>query len=154
MKFLYYLIEIPLIAAAVWLVVNAHADGEVFNFELWPMQYEIQVNMKLALCAFILFGFIWAKINSWFAYSPLRCALRSQKKANKVLNKEQVKLNETVNGLQKNIVGLQEKAKEQEEKAKLQALELARQNPKPTMKQKFSALIAKIKTAFSRNKET
>lgn len=153
MKFLYYLIEIPLIFAAVWLVANAYTESEIFTFELWPLQSEIQVNEKLALCFFMLFGFIWAKINSWFAYSPLRRALRSQKKANRVLNKEQEKLNETVTGLQKNIVGLQEKAKEQAEKAKAQALEFARNNPKPEIKQKFSAMWAKIKNAFRRKKE-
>ena len=146
MKFLYYLIEIPLIAAAVWLIVNVNTDGGVLNFELWPLQSEIQINAKLALCTFILFGFIWAKINSWFAYSPLRCALRSQKKANKVLNKEQEKLNETVNGLQKNIAGLQEKAKQQ-------ALEFALQNPKPTLKQRFLAKLSRIVSIFSRKKE-
>ena len=146
MKFLYYLIEIPLIAAAVWLIINVNTDGGVLNFELWPLQSEIQINAKLALCAFILFGFIWAKINSWFAYSPLRCALRSQMKANKVLNKEQEKLNETVNGLQKNIAGLQEKAKQQ-------ALEFALQNPKPTLKQRFLAKLSRIVSIFSRKKE-
>lgn len=137
MKFLYYLIEIPLIAIAVWLVVNTRVDGDAFNFELWPLQTEIQVNTKLALCALIFFGFIWAKINSWFAYAPIRRALRSQKKANRALNKEQEKLNETVTGLQKNIVGLQEKAKQQE-------LEYAKNNPKLTLKQKFSAFIRKL----------
>lgn len=153
MRFLYYLIELPLTAAAVWLVVNASVEGEAFNFELWPLETQIQVNTKLALCAFILFGFIWAKINSWFAYSPLRCALRSQMKANKVLNKEQEKLNETVSGLQKNIAGLEEKAKEQEAKAKQQALDFARQNPKPSLRQKFFLVWYKIKNAFSRKKE-
>ena len=145
MKFLYYLIEIPLTAAAVWLIVNAKAEGDAFTFELWPLETEVQINTKLTLCALILFGFIWAKINSWFAYAPIRSALRSQKKANKVLNKEQEKLNETVNGLQKNIVGLQEKAKQQE-------LEYAKNNPKPTLKQKFSAFWAKLFTGKKEDK--
>ena len=146
MKFLYYLLEIPLIVAAVWLVVNANPEGEVFNFELWPLESEVQINTKLTLCILLFFGFIWGKINSWFAYSPLRKALRSQKKANKVLNKEQEKLNETVSGLQKNIVGLQEKAKQQE-------LEYAKNNPKPTTKQKISDFGAKIKSFFIRKKD-
>jgi len=146
MKFLYYLLEIPLIVAAVWLVVNANTENEVFNFELWPLESEIQINTKLTLCLFLLFGFIWAKINSWFAYSPLRQALRSQKKANKALNKEQEKLNETVNGLQKNIVGLQEKAKQQE-------LEYAKNNSQPAPKQKISDFGNKIKSFFIRKKE-
>ena len=143
MKFLYYLIEIPLIAIAVWLVTNANADGDVFNFELWPLETVVSANTKLTLCFMILFGFIWAKINSWFAYSPIRKDLRSQKKANKALNKEQEKLNETVSGLQKNIVGLQEKAKQQE-------LEAAKNNAHADAKQGFSSFGAKL---FGRKKE-
>ena len=137
MKLLYYLIEIPLIAIAIWLVFNTHTESNSFNFELWPLENEIQVNTKLALCALVLFGYIWAKINSWFAYAPIRKALRKQKKANVVLNKEQEKLNATVSGLQKNIVGLQEKAKQQE-------AEYAKNNPKPTLRQRISAFWAKL----------
>ena len=59
------------------------------------------------------------------------------KKANVVLNKEQEKLNATVSGLQKNIVGLQEKAKQQE-------AEYAKNNPKPTLRQRISAFWAKL----------
>ncbi|MBR3502343.1 MAG: hypothetical protein IKO06_05510 [Alphaproteobacteria bacterium] len=143
MKFLYYLIEIPLTVAAVWLVANTSIEGDVFNFEVWPLESEIQINGRLALCLLILYGFIWAKINSWFAYAPIRKALRSQKKANIALNKEQEKLNETVSGLQKNIVGLQEKAKQQE-------AEYAKNNPKPSMKQRLSAFFAGL---FGRKKE-
>lgn len=146
MKFLYYLLEIPLIAAAVWIIVNAHAGEDAFTVELWPLESEIQINTKLTLCAIMLFGFIWAKINSWFAYSPLRKALRSQKKANKVLNKEQEKLNETVTGLQKNIVGLQEKAKMHE-------LIASRENANSQVKQKVSSLGSKISSLFKNKKE-
>lgn len=137
MKFLYYLIEIPIIVTAMWLITNARIDGEVFNFELWPLESEIQINTKLTLCALILFGFIWAKINSWFAYAPIRRALRTQKRENRVLNKEQEKLNEKVSGLQKNIVGLQEKAKQQEEQA-------AKNNQQGNEKPKSSSFFAKL----------
>lgn len=146
MKFLYYLIEIPFVIAAIWLVANAQVAENVFKFELWPMEYEVSINAKLALCALMLFGYIWAKINSWFAYSPLRKALRMQKKANKALNKEQEKLNETVNGLQKNIEGLQEQTK-------LQAIEIAKQNPKPTLKQKIAMIFIRIGSVFKKKKE-
>lgn len=143
MKFFYYLIEIPLVAIAIWLVTNAHAEGGIFNFELWPFETEVNVDAKLTLCFLILFGFIWAKINSWFAYSPIRKALRSQKKANKALNKEQEKLNETVSGLQKNIVGLQAKAKQQE-------LDAAKNNAKTNTKSIFSSFREKL---FGHKKE-
>ena len=145
MKLLYYLIEIPLTAIAVWLVFNTHTESNSFNFELWPLENEIQVNTKLALCALVLFGYIWAKINSWFAYAPIRRALREQKKANVVLNKEQEKLNATVSGLQKNIVGLQEKAK-------LQEAEYAKNNPKPTLRQRISAFWNKLFTGKKEEK--
>ena len=137
MKFLYYLIEIPLIVIAIWLIINANVENQVFSFELWPLDTVVQVNAKLTLCAFILFGFIWAKINSWFAYAPIRRALYAQKKANKVLNKEQEKLNKTVDGLQKDIVGLQEKAKQQEELA-------IKNNPKADKSHKFSSFFADL----------
>mgnify|MGYP007069856131 CR=1 FL=1 len=137
MKFLYYLIEIPFIVMAVWLITNAHVENQAFSFELWPLDTIVQVNAKLTLCALILFGFIWAKINSWFAYSPIRRALYAQVKANKVLNKEQEKLNKTVDGLQKDIVGLQEKAKHQEELT-------INNNPQTEKSQTFLSFFARL----------
>lgn len=111
MKLLHYIFELPMLAIAVWAIYSADS-AEGLTFSLWPKDSEVNMNAKLVLFLFLLFGYIWGKINSWFGYAPLRRDLRQQKKTNKALNKEQEKLNETVSGLKQNIQGLQEKAKE------------------------------------------
>lgn len=109
MKFLHYLIILPLLAAAAWIVYNADSSAEGISFLPWPQDC---VDTKLVLIVFLLYGYIIGRIGAWFSYSPIRSDLRRQKKANKVLNIEQAKLNETVTGLKQDIVGLQEKAKQ------------------------------------------
>ncbi len=116
MKLLRYMFEIPLIAIAVWGIYNAQAVETGIVLSLWPLDTDVHVNTKLLLFCFIVYGYMWSKINSWFNYAPTRQELRRQRKANKVLNKEQEKLNEAVNGLKQNIVGLQEQAKARAEK--------------------------------------
>ena len=109
MKFLHYLIVIPLLAVAAWAIYTADPEGEGIPCT-W---YQKPFDTKLVLVIFLLYGYILGRIGAWFGYSPLRRDLRRQKKANKVLNKEQVKLNETVSGLKQDIAGLQEKAQNQ-----------------------------------------
>jgi hypothetical protein len=111
MKLLYYIFELPMILFAVWVVSSVDA-AENMTFSLWINDSEISANPRFVLIVSFLFGYIWSKINSWFAYMPMRRDLRLQKKTNKALNKEQEKLNETVSGLKQNIQGLQEKTKE------------------------------------------
>ena len=111
MKLLHYLIEIPLILIALWGIYNAQVSGDKLVFSLWPFENEMQVNTKLLLFIFVLYGYLWGRINSWFGMAPMRKELKQQKKANKVLNKEQEKLNETVSGLKQNIAGLEQQAK-------------------------------------------
>lgn len=137
MLLLHYLIEIPLIFFTIWCVANTDISGSDLSFALWPFDSALQINVKLALCCFLFLGYVWAKINSWFNYSPLRCELKQQRKANKSLNKEQEKLNQTVSGLQKNIVGLQEKAKLQEAKYRADC-------PKKSLLQKISEWLEKV----------
>lgn len=108
MKILHYLIIIPLVAVAMWVIYNADASAEGIFFAPWPQDC---VDTKLVLTAFLVFGYLLGRIGAWFGYSPLRSDLRKEKKANKALNKEQVKLNETVSGLKLDIAGLQEKAR-------------------------------------------
>lgn len=103
MKFLHYLIVVPLLAAAVWAIYTADPEGEGIPC-LW---YQKPLDTKLVLIIFLAYGYIIGRIGAWFAYSPLRRDLRIQKKANKALNKEQAKLNETVSGLKQDIAGLQ-----------------------------------------------
>lgn len=108
MRILHYLIVIPLVAAAVWVIYNADSSAEGIFFAPWPQDC---VDTKLVLTAFLVFGYVVGRIGAWFGYSPLRRELRKEKKANRVLNKEQLKLNETVSGLKLDIAGLQEKAR-------------------------------------------
>lgn len=109
MKFLHYLIVIPLLAVAVWAIYTADPEGDGIPC-IW---YSKPFDTKLVLLIFLVYGYIIGRIGAWFGYSPLRRDLRRQKKANKVLNKEQAKLNETVSGLKQDIAGLQEKAQKE-----------------------------------------
>ena len=123
MKFLHYFITLPLIIFAVYAVYLAESSAEGVAFSLWPQDC---VNIKLVLTCFLAWGYLIGRITAWFEYSPLRSDLRRQKKANKALNKEQVKLNETVSGLKVDIAGLQEKAKQS---ASLNAPKESEKNP-------------------------
>lgn len=109
MKFLHYLIVIPLLAVAVWAIYTADPEGDGIPC-IW---YSKPFDTKLVLIIFLVYGYIIGRIGAWFGYSPLRRDLRRQKKANKALNKEQAKLNETVSGLKQDIAGLQEKAQKE-----------------------------------------
>ena len=109
MKFLHYLIVIPLLAVAVLAIYTADPEGDGIPC----MWYSKPFATKLVLLIFLVYGYIIGRIGAWFGYSPLRRDLRRQRKANKVLNKEQAKLNETVSGLKQDIAGLQEKAQKE-----------------------------------------
>ncbi len=111
MKFLHYLIILPFVAAAVWTVCCATSSEHGISLPLWPDYY---VNPRLALACFAIFGYFLGRIGAWFGYSSVRRDLRQQRKANRVLNKEQARLTETVSGLKQDIVGLQEKAKKEQ----------------------------------------
>lgn len=108
MRFLHYLVIIPLLAAAIWGVYMAESSADGIVFVMWS---EAPAKTKVVLGCCILFGYIIGRINAWFDYAPLRRKLRQQIKANKNLNKEQVKLSQTVTTLKQDIIGLQEKAK-------------------------------------------
>ncbi len=137
MKFLYYLISLPLLILALWAVYGIEASEGV-TFILWP---ENTLNIKLILCAFLLYGFICGRLASWFAYAPMRRDLRLQKKANKALSKEHNKLNETVNGLQQNLDGLKEQVKKQE-------------MPVSPVSQETRSWLSQVKDKFSIPKES
>ena len=109
MKFLHYLIIIPMLAIAAYAIYGADPEGDGIPCE-W---YSKPFDTKLVLIVFLVYGYLMGRIGAWFGYSPLRRDLRRQKKANKVLNKEQAKLNETVSGLKQDIAGLQEKAQKE-----------------------------------------
>lgn len=110
MKFLHYLIALPLLAAAAWAVYGAEASAEGISFLPWS---EYCLNTNVVLTVFLLYGYTFGRINSWFMYAPLRRELRKQKKSNKTLNLEHEKLNKTVSNLKQDIVDLQEKARKE-----------------------------------------
>lgn len=114
---------IRLIVLAVVLFF-AFINNDFAMFSLWPFDIEITVSLSVAIVVFVFFGFFWGKFDSWFAYSPLRTALRHQKKENKKLNKEQQKLTKEMEGLQDDITSLKEK-------------EAAM--PKPSLKQRIAS---------------
>lgn len=106
MKLAYYIIVIPIIALLIWLLYGVDTSVEGISFAPYPQDC---FKPQIVLIVFIAVGYILGKLNSWFNYLPLRRDLRQQKKANKALNLEQTKLNNTVNDLKQNIAGLQEK---------------------------------------------
>lgn len=102
------LIELPII---IVVLIFAFVNNDFVTFSLWPFLVEITVSQSVVIVFLILFGFILGKLDSYISYSPLRKALRQQKKANKILNKEQQRLNEKVSDLEGNIVSLKEENK-------------------------------------------
>lgn len=108
MKFLHYLIVIPLIAVAVWAIIGVEAGGIHF-----PYGPEEGFKAQYVLAVFLLLGYLLGRIGAWFGYSPLRRDLRMQRRTNRALNKEQAKLNETVTGLKRDIIGMQAKAQQE-----------------------------------------
>ena len=106
MAFIKALIRLIVFATVLYF---AFINNDLAMFSLWPFDIEVTVSLSVAIVFFVLFGFIWGKFDSWFAYSPLRTALRRQKKENKKLNKEQEKLTKEVEGLQGDISELKER---------------------------------------------
>ena len=111
MKFLHYILALPFIIFAAWVIYSADsADG--VSFMLWPQEQSVNKwNVQLVLLVVLLYGYIGGRIGAWFAQAPIRSELKKQLKANKVLSKEQNELNKTVNGLKQNVSALQEQAK-------------------------------------------
>ena len=118
MKLLHYLIILPLAALAIWAVLSAEVCAESKGI-CFPVKLKDADGFKVqsVLAVFLLFGYILGRIGAWFGYSPLRRDLRRQRKANRALNKEHLRLNETVTGLKHDIIGIQEKAKKEIEEA-------------------------------------
>ena len=111
MKFLHYILALPFVIFAAWAIYSAEsADG--VSFVLWHNEDAlISWNVKLVLLVTLLYGYIGGRVGSWFAGAPMRRELKKQRKANKVLTKEQDELNKTVSGLKQNVSALQEQAK-------------------------------------------
>lgn len=132
MKFLHYVVALPLFICAVTVVYLADSvDGITFS----PLLKEA-FNAKIVLALLLLFGYFCGRLNSWFVYFPIRRALRLEKKENKALHKEHSKLNETVTGLQQDITHLKAEPK-----------------ISSPVSHETRSLISKIKSKFSPKKE-
>lgn len=106
MRFIYYLIVLPVIALLTWLLYGISTSEEGIAFAQWPQDC---IKPQIILIVFLALGYILGKLNSWFNYLPLRYNLKQQMKTNKALNIEQEKLSHAVDDLKLNIAGLQEK---------------------------------------------
>lgn len=106
MRFIYYLIVLPIIALLTWLLYGISTSEEGIAFAQWPQDC---IKPQIVLIVFLALGYILGKLNSWFNYLPLRYNLKQQMKTNKALNIEQEKLSHAVDDLKLNIAGLQEK---------------------------------------------
>ena len=132
MGFLKMLIGLPLLAV---IVVFSFVNNDLVNFSLWPFYIEITVSLSVAIVFFILVGFIIGWFFTWLSYSPVRSALRLQKKQNKKLNKEQQKLTKEMEDLHLNLASLKE---------------LEAQKPKPSFSAKFRGLFSRSSNAESK----
>lgn len=105
MKFLQYLIILPFAIIAILAASNAEICPELKGvcFQTVNMEGVEGFKLETVLAVFFIFGYILGRISAWFGYSPIRRALRMQRKANRALNKEQAKLTETVSGLKQDI---------------------------------------------------
>lgn len=103
MKLLKFLFWLPVLLVVIVFVSNNNSE---MSFNLWPFMLEIKVSGSLAIVFLMLFGYVVAKVDSWFSYSPVRRALSSERKQNKLLDKKQKQLTDTISGLQDNITSL------------------------------------------------
>lgn len=103
MKFFKFLFWLPVLLS---VIVFSSYNNQMMSFNLWPFITEVKISGSLAIVGLIVFGYVVAKIDSWFSYSPIRRALSSQKKQNKALDKKQKELTQTISGLQENISNL------------------------------------------------
>ena len=110
LKFLFWL---PVVLVVIIFTAN---NNPTMEFNLWPFGLEVKISGALAILGFIFFGYVVAKIDSWFSYSPIRRALSAQKKQNKALGKQQKELTNTISDLQDDISALKSKNTVQENK--------------------------------------
>ncbi len=100
MFFFKILLGLPLI---VVLLVFAFVNNDMTVFSLWPTNIEITVSQSVMIIALYSLGYIAGWFFTWLSYSPIRRALRSQKRQNRKITKEQEKLTKEVEGLRGNI---------------------------------------------------
>lgn len=127
MGFVKMLIGLPLL---IVILVFAFVNNDLATFNLWPFYLEVTVSLSVAIVFFIFLGFVLGEFFSWLSYAPVRKALRSQRRQNKRLSKEQQKLVKEVECLHTNL----ETLKEQENLA-----------PRKSLKDRFVSLFRRRK---------
>jgi len=100
MLFFKILLGIPIL---VVLLVFAFVNNDMVTFSLWPTDIEITISQSAMIIALYALGYIAGWFFTWLSYSPIRRALRIQKKQNRKMTKEQEKLTKEVEGLRGNI---------------------------------------------------
>ncbi len=100
MLFFKILIGLPLITI---LLVFAFVNNDMATFSLWPTDIEVTVSQSVIIILLYALGYIAGWFFTWLSYSPIRRALRNQKKQNRKMSKEQEKLTKEVEGLRDNI---------------------------------------------------
>lgn len=133
MGFVKTLIGLPLLAV---ILVFAFVNNDLATFSLWPFYVEITVSLSVAIVFLLLVGFIIGWFFTWLSYSPIRQALRKQKKQNKKLSKEQQKMAKEMEGLHENLASLKE---------------LEAQQPKPTFGDKLKKMFGAGKAENTSN---
>lgn len=106
MNFIRSIIEIPLI---ICVIVFAVVNNDFATFSLKPFNLDITISLSVLILVLFFAGYLLGRLDSFVANAPLRAQLKKHKKENKVLNKEQAKLHETVSSLQENIEHLKQK---------------------------------------------
>lgn len=105
MGFLKLLIGLPIL---VVILIFAFVNNDLATFSLWPFYIEITVSLSVAIVFLLTLGFVLGSFFSWLSYAPVRSALRKQKRKNKQLSKEHLKLSKEVEDLHTNIATLKD----------------------------------------------
>ncbi|MBQ9235181.1 MAG: LapA family protein [Alphaproteobacteria bacterium] len=100
MIFFKVLIGLPII---VLLLVFAFVNNNMVELSLWPTDIEVTISQSVLVVLLYVVGYIMGWFFTWLSYAPIRKALRSQKKQNLKMTKEQAKLNKEVEDLRGNI---------------------------------------------------
>jgi cell division protein FtsB len=124
-----------IVAFVVVVAVFAFVNNDLLTLDPWPFNAEVTISMSVLTVALVFLGFLFGKIDSWFAYSPVRSELRAQRRQNKKLNAEQQKLAEKVEGLRENLENINSAETPQ---------------PSPEKKSKFAGFKNKISSVFKR----
>jgi len=111
MSIIRMLISLPII---IVILVFAFMNNQLVTFNLWPFGIEMTVSFSVIVVVLTLFGFVWAKVSSWFAYLPLRRDVMVYRRQVKKLCKENQKVCEEVQGLKGSLNSKEEGASPQD----------------------------------------